>query len=151
MSAADEHLFGCYAIETDQTDLSSVKIWQLYMTLTRVEAAFRSLKFDLGTRPVYHQLAARTEAHIFISFLAYHLLITIEYQLSKKGDRRSWKSIRQILETHRRDTIVFTDDENVIHHSRQSGQAEPSHTEIYRHLDGKDPLKRNHTVAGRRT
>ena len=151
VSADDDRLFGCYAIETDQTNLSSMQIWHLYMTLTRVEAAFRSLKTDLGTRPVYHQLADRTKAHIFISVLAYHLLITIEYQLSKKSDRRSWKTIRQILETHRRDTIVFTDDKNVIHHIRQSGQAEPSHAEIYRHLDVKDPLKRNHTVVGRRT
>lgn len=149
--ADDNQLFGCYAIETDRTDLSSRQIWHLYMTLTRVEAAFRSLKTDLGTRPVYHQLAGRTEAHIFISVLAYHLLIAIEYQLSKKGDHRSWKSICQILETHRRDTIVFTDDENVIHHIRQSGQAEPSHAEIYRHLDVKDPLKRNHYEVGRRT
>ncbi len=147
----DNQLFGCYAIETDRTDLSSRQIWHLYMTLTRVEAAFRSLKTDLGTRPVYHQLAGRTEAHIFISVLAYHLLIAIEYQLSKNGDRRSWKSIRQILETHRRDTIVFTDDENVIHHIRQSGQAEPSHAEIYRNLDVKDPLRRNHYEVGRRT
>ena len=151
VSADDEHLFGCYAIETDQTDLTSRQIWQLYMTLTRVEAAFRSLKTDLGTRPIYHQLAGRTIAHIFISVLAYHLLIAIEYQLSKKCDRRSWKTIRQILETHRRDTIVFTDDENVIHHIRQSGQAEPSHAEIYRNLDVKDPLKRNHYEVGRRT
>ncbi len=151
VSADDDHLFGCYVIESDQKDLTSPQIWHLYMTLTRVEAAFHSLKTDLGTRPVYHQLAGRTEAHIFISVLAYHLLISIEYQLSRKCDRRSWRTIRQILETHRRNTIIFTDDENVIHHLRQSGQAEPSHAEIYRRLDVKDPLKRNHYVVGRRT
>ncbi len=151
VSSDDDRLFGCYVIETDRIDLTSRQIWHLYMTLTRVEAAFRSLKTDLGTRPVYHQLAGRTEAHIFISVLAYHLLIAIEYQLSRDCDRRSWKTIRQILESHRRDTIVFTDDENVIHHIRQSGQAEPSHAEIYRRLNVKDPLKRNHYVVGRRT
>jgi transposase len=151
VSAEDDRLFGCYVIETDQIDLASRQIWQLYMTLTRVEAAFHSLKTDLGTRPVYHQLASRTAAHIFISILAYHLLIAIEYQLSRNCDRRKWRTIRQILENHRRDTIVFTDDENVIHHIRQSGQAEPSHAEIYRRLDVKDPLKRNHYVVGRRT
>jgi transposase len=151
ISTDDDQLFGCYVIESDQTKLTSKQIWHLYMTLTRVEAAFHSLKTDLGTRPVYHQLAGRSEAHIFISVLAYHLLIAIEYQLSRKCDRRSWKTVRQILETHRRDTIVFTDDENVIHHIRQSGQTEPSHAEIYRSLDVKDPLKRHHTVVGRRT
>ncbi|MCP4338843.1 MAG: IS1634 family transposase, partial [Desulfobulbaceae bacterium] len=54
VSAEDDRLFGCYVIETDQIDLASRQIWQLYMTLTRVEAAFHSLKTDLGTRPVYH-------------------------------------------------------------------------------------------------
>jgi transposase len=149
-SSEDEHLFGCYVIETDRIDLSAATIWHLYMTLTRVEAAFHSLKTDLGTRPIYHQLAGRTEAHIFISVLAYHLLIAIEYQLSRTADRRDWKTLRRILSTHRRDTIVFTDDKNVIHHLRQSGQAEPSHAEIYRRLGVKDPLKRHHTVVGRR-
>ncbi len=56
-----------------------------------------------------------------------------------------------VLETHRRGTIVFTDDENVIHPIKQSGQDEPSHTEIYRSLDVNDPLKHYHTVVGRRT
>jgi transposase len=151
LSSENEQLFGCYVIETDRIDLSAATIWHLYMTLTRVEAAFHSLKTDLGTRPIYHQLAGRTQAHIFISVLAYHLLIAVEYQLSRTADRRDWKTIRRILSTHRRDTIVFTDEKNVIHHLRQSGQAEPSHVEIYRRLGVRDPLKRHHTVVGRRT
>ncbi|MEE8432679.1 MAG: IS1634 family transposase [Candidatus Desulfatibia sp.] len=146
-----ETLFGCYVIETDQINLDAKKIWHLYMTLTRVEAAFQSLKTDIGTRPIFHQLAKRTEAHILVSILAYHLLITIEYQLSRHGDNRSWKTIRTILETHRRETIIFTDKDKIINHIRQSGQPEPSHVDIYRKLKIKDPLKRNHYIAGRRT
>ncbi|NQX02555.1 hypothetical protein HQ447_18005 [bacterium] len=37
----------------------------------RIEESFRTLKGDLGLRPVYHRLDARIEAHVFISFLAY--------------------------------------------------------------------------------
>ncbi len=146
-----ETLFGCYVIETNRQNLTAEEIWHLYMTLTRVESAFRSLKTDIGTRPIYHQLARRTEAHIFVSILAYHLLISIEYQLSRHGDNRSWKTIRSVLETHRRNTIVFTDKDKLINHIRQSAQPESSHVDIYRKLNVRDPLKRNHYIAGRRT
>ena len=146
-----ETLFGCYVIETNRQNLTPEKIWHLYMTLTRVEAAFRSLKTDIGTRPIFHQLARRTEAHIFVSILAYHLLISTEYQLSRQGDNRSWKTIRTVLETHHRNTIVFTDKDKLINHIRQSAQPEPAHVDIYRKLSVRDPLKRNHYIAGRRT
>jgi hypothetical protein len=46
--------------------------------------------------------------------------------------------------------LEFYNDQNAIHHIRQSGQAELSYAEIYRRLDVKDPLKRNHYVVGRR-
>jgi hypothetical protein len=150
-SPEKETLFGCYVIETNQIHQTAKNIWHLYTTLTRVEAAFQSLKTDLGTRPIYHQLAHRTEAHIFISVLAYHLLITIEYQLSQHNDYRTWKTIRSVLETHRRDTIIFTDKEKIIHHIRQSGQPESSHADIYKKLKVKNPLLRNHYTVGKRT
>ena len=81
-------LHGCYVIETPHIEESGPDIWKLYMTLTRVEDAFRSLKTDLGTRPIHHQLGHRTAAHLFISVLAYHLLISIEYQLHNQGSQR---------------------------------------------------------------
>ena len=73
-------LFGTYVIETVHKDKSAEDIWTLYMTLTRVDEAFRCMKSDLGTRPVYHQIAGRTKGHLFISVLAYHLLINIEHK-----------------------------------------------------------------------
>jgi hypothetical protein len=41
-----------------------------------LEQAFKELKGDLSIRPIYHQLETRVEAHIFIAFLAYCLLVT---------------------------------------------------------------------------
>jgi transposase len=38
--------------------------------LTNLEAVFRSLKTDLGLRPVHHHIERRVEAHLFISVLA---------------------------------------------------------------------------------
>jgi transposase len=137
-------LHGTYVIETVLKDKSAEDIWSLYMTLTRVEEAFRCMKSELGTRPVFHQIARRTEGHLFISVLAYHLLINIEYKMSKAGDTRRWSKIRKILKTHQRSTVIITDKEQRIHHLRISGQPEPCHSEIYRILKikpGKDLKK----------
>ena len=127
-------LSGAYVIETCFTEKSDEEIWRLYMMLTMVEAAFKSIKSDLGTRPIYHQNARRTEGHLFISIIAYHLLCNIEYQLKQKNDSRQWGTIRGELVTHQRTTVIMTDANDKIHHVRVSGQAEPCHTEIYQKL-----------------
>ena len=46
-----------------------------------MEAAFKNLKDDLALRPIHHQLEHRIEAHIFISFLAYCLHVTLRRRL----------------------------------------------------------------------
>ena len=111
-------LTGCYVMETSHRDLGAQEIWRLYTTLVKVEEAFRDLKTDLGFRPVHHQLAERTEAHLFISVLAYHLLILIERELRNHGDHRRWSTIKDVLSTHQRTTIIMTDDKDQIHHIR---------------------------------
>jgi transposase len=143
-------LAGCYVIETSHQDLSASEIWRLYSTLTKVEDAFRCLKTDLGVRPVYHQLNNRTEAHLFISVLAYHLLICIEQKLSDHGDNRRWATIRKELSTHQRSTVIMTDEDDKIHHIRVSGMPEKSHKEIYHILGVKNSLKRHHRIVASR-
>ena len=127
-------LHGTYVIETVLKNKSAEEIWELYMTLTRVEEAFRCMKSDLGTRPVYHQIARRTKGHLFISVLAYHLLVNIEYKMEKAGDTRRWSTIRKVLDTHQRSTVILTDNKQRIHHVRVSGQPEPFHSQIYAYL-----------------
>lgn len=144
-----ETLAGCYVIETTHTRRGASEIWSLYMTLTRVESAFRSLKSDLGTRPIFHQLANRTEGHLFTSVLAYHLLTCIEHQLARSGDHRRWFKLRDTLSTHRRSTLILNDEQGVVHHIRHSGEVEPAHAEIYDSLGVKDPTSRNHYEVGR--
>ncbi len=63
------------------TQRSPEELWQFYIQLTEVEAAFKSLKDDLVLRPIRHQLEHRVEAHIFISFLAYCLQVTLRRRL----------------------------------------------------------------------
>jgi transposase len=73
---------GRYLLRTNQTGIDPSDAWKQYMLLTEVEEAFRNLKGDLSIRPVYHQLESRIEAHIFVSFLAYCLHVTLR-QLAK--------------------------------------------------------------------
>ena len=72
---------GRYLLRTNLTADDPALIWRCYMQLVQVEEAFRTLKGDLGLRPVYHQLPERIEAHLFIAFLAYCLSITLRQRL----------------------------------------------------------------------
>jgi transposase len=68
-------LDGGYVLRTDRPDLTADEIWRTYILLTRVEAAFRAMKSPLAERPIFHQLEHRTQTHIFLCILAYHLLV----------------------------------------------------------------------------
>ncbi len=72
---------GRYLLRTNLCGQEPAQLWQFYIQLTEVEAAFKSLKDDLGLRPIYHQLEQRIEAHIFVAFLAYCLHVTLRARL----------------------------------------------------------------------
>ena len=140
-------LDGCYVIETTHTELTGAEIWKLYMSLTRIEGAFRAMKSELGFRPVYHQNSERTEGHLFVSVLAYHLLNAIEIEMSKSGDHRLWSTLRVELSTHQRCTLIMTAEDGSVHHIRMSGTPESEHKKIYDALGVKDPLKKISKLA----
>ena len=64
---------GRYLLRSNLSAQEPEKLWQFYIQLTQVEAAFKDLKDDLALRPIFHQLEKRIEAHILVSFLAYCL------------------------------------------------------------------------------
>jgi len=68
---------GRYLLRTNLTESDPAKLWQFYLQLVEVEAAFKTLKGDLAIRPIFHQDEKRIEAHIFIAFLAYCLHVTL--------------------------------------------------------------------------
>ena len=69
---------GQYLLRSNLTGEDPAELWRNYINLVRIEESFRPLKGDLGLRPVFHQLDRRIEAHVFISFLAYCLHVTLE-------------------------------------------------------------------------
>jgi transposase len=99
-------LEGNYVLKTSRKDLTDSDIWNTYVMLTRVEKAFRNLKSDLALRPNPHHKEHRTDGHVFISILAYHLLHAIEYSIRQKGMNVWWSSIKRVMSSHCYSTII---------------------------------------------
>jgi hypothetical protein len=72
---------GRYLLRTNLTGTDPAKLWSFYLQLVAVEEAFKNLKGDLAIRPIFHQHQDRIEAHIFVSFLAYCLHVTLTQRL----------------------------------------------------------------------
>ena len=72
---------GRYLLRTNLTGREPAQLWQFYIQLVEIEAAFKNLKDDLQLRPIYHQLQNRIEAHIFVAFMAYCLQVTLKARL----------------------------------------------------------------------
>jgi len=69
---------GSYLLRTTLPADEPERLWEQYMVLVEIEAAFRCLKSDLAVRPVHHQLEHRVEGHIFVAFLGYCLMVTLK-------------------------------------------------------------------------
>jgi transposase len=72
---------GRYLLRTNLSADNPELVWRCYMQLVFVEEAFRTLKGDLGLRPIYHHKPERIEAHLFVAFLADCLSITLRQRL----------------------------------------------------------------------
>jgi len=72
---------GHYLLRSNMVDEDPAVVWDSYVQLTQIEAAFKALKSELGLRPIYHHLEHRVEAHILIAFLAYCLLVALKSRL----------------------------------------------------------------------
>ena len=85
---ADAELYdGHYLLRSNLTQDGPAWLWKLYMLLVEIEGVFRTFKNDLHVRPIYHSLEARVEAHIFVSFLAYCLWVTLQQRLTALAPR----------------------------------------------------------------
>jgi transposase len=72
---------GHYLLRTNLVAEDPAVLWDRYVQLTQIEAAFKCLKSELGIRPIHHQLEHRVDAHILVAFLAYCLTVTLKHRL----------------------------------------------------------------------
>jgi transposase len=90
---------GHYLLRSNLTAEDPAVLWTRYIQLTNIEAAFRSLKSDLGLRPIHHRLERRVEAHIFVAFLAYCLQVTLKNSLRNQAPGLSSQAVMEKLAT----------------------------------------------------
>jgi transposase len=136
---ADKHLTaekldGCYLLKSDRKDLTADEIWRVYTLLTRAEDAFRDMKSPLVIRPIFHHNERRTDSHIFLCLLAYHLLTAIEKTLLDQGIHTSWASLRDALTTHQVCSVVLPTKDGSCLRIRKAATPEPDVLQIYRNL-----------------
>jgi len=122
---------GVYCLRTSQTDWDESTLWNTYTMLTDLEAVFRSLKSELGLRPIHHQITKRVSGHLFITVLAYHLVHAIRFRLKQSGIHSSWSSLRKILSTQSRVTVSMQCKTDGTVHIRKSTRPEAEQQQIY--------------------
>jgi transposase len=132
--AIAKKLDGSYVLKTDRQDLTADEIWRTYILLTRVEDAFRDMKSPLMERPIFHHLKHRTQTHIFLCVLAYHLLAVIEQYFLDKGIHTSWATLRDELSTHQVVTVALPTESGGMLRIRKGTTPEATHRLIYETL-----------------
>jgi len=140
-------LAGHYVMRSNDLSLSAEELWRHYIQLTELEAVFRSLKSELGLRPIHHQLETRCKAHLWISVLAYQCVMYLRRNLKSHGINLSWQSIRTQMEGQRRITATFAAKTGGTLHIRKTSQPDPEAKAIYAALglaDKPGAIKRRH-------
>ena len=121
---------GVYCLRTNNTTMDEKSLWCTYTTLTDLEAVFRTLKSELGLRPIYHRTGERVDGHLFITLIAYTLIHTIRYKLKSKGINDSWNTIREKISTQYRTTTVANVKDGRVLYLRKSSLLDERAKEI---------------------
>jgi len=122
---------GYYVLRTNRKDLTEKEVFDTFTMLLDLEDAFRSMKSELGLRPVRHQIEYRCDGHLFITVLAYHVLHAIRLKLKSRGITHSWSTLRNILSTHYRVTTSMRRSDGKMIYVRKTAKPEECHTKIY--------------------
>ena len=135
---------GVCRLRTNLTDWDEATLWRTCMTLTGIGAVFRSLKSELGLRPIHHHKPIRAEGHLSVTVIAYQLVQVIRTRLREAGHREGWAALRRILEGQRRVTAVFRRNDGRTLHVRKATRPEAPQTAIC------DALGIDHAPGGTR-
>jgi hypothetical protein len=122
---------GVYCLRTTLTEPDGAALWRIYSMLTTLESVFRSLKTDLGLRPVYHRMQRRVEGHLFISVLAYYAVHTLRQHLKAEGIGDSWETLRNTLSSQVRITATLQRRDGRTVHVRKASRPEPAQQRIH--------------------
>ena len=125
---------GYYVLRSNLRDTGGKEIFDIFAMLLNVEDAFRSMKSELGLRPVHHRIKNRYDGHLFITVLAYHILHSIRVKLKAQGITYSWSTILSRLSTHYRVTTSMKRSDGKMLYIRKTSKPEDCHIKIYNAL-----------------
>ena len=122
---------GVYCLRTNELNWDEATLWQTYTMLTDLEAVFRSLKSELGLRPIFHHKEDRADGHLFITVLAYQAVQVLRQRLKAHGINENWASLRATLSSQQRITATFKQRDGRTLHIRKTTVAEPKQKMLY--------------------
>jgi transposase len=125
---------GYYVLRSNLNHAGAKEVFDIFNMLLDVEDAFRSMKSELGLRPVHHQSEYRCDGHLFITVLAYHVLQSIRLKLKAHGITYGWATIRDTLSTHYRVTTSMKRSDGKVVYLRKTARPEECHVRIYNAL-----------------
>ena len=125
---------GVYCLRTNELNWDEATLWQTYTMLTDLEAVFRSLKSELGLRPIFHHKEDRADGHLFITVLAYQAVQALRHKLKAHDIKESWTTLRSILSGQQRITATFKQRDGRTLHVRKTTVAEPKQRILYHAL-----------------
>ena len=125
---------GVYCLRSNELTWDEARLWRTYTMLTDLESVFRSLKSELGLRPVFHSKESRSDGHLFITVLAYQCVQAIRTTLKKAGINDSWSQLRRTLLVQQRVTTSLRRKDGRTIHLRKSTLVEPELMAIYQTL-----------------
>jgi transposase len=102
---------GRYLLRTNLTESDPKVLWEYYLQLVAIEAAFRNLKDDLQIRPIFHQKEDRIEAHIFVAYLAYCLHVTLQAKLRQVAGGLTPRTLLEKFATMQMMDVFFPTEE----------------------------------------
>ena len=117
--AARDERAGSYELRTSRTAWELEQVVRTYWRLTEIEATFRSLKSELGLRPVWHRRQDRIRGHLFLGVLAFHAVHALRRRLAQRGIHDSWWTIRNKLAGWERVTSTLRTVEGRLIENRQ--------------------------------
>ena len=88
----EERYDGKWVLRTS-TKLSAQDTALKYKQLWMVEDIFRTTKSILDTRPIWHKCDETIRGHVFCSYLALALRITLRERLEAKGWKMEWRDV----------------------------------------------------------
>ncbi len=155
LSAYDEctDASGGYVLRTSHTDWDFETIARTYWRLSEIEQTFRSMKSELGLRPIYHRDPSRVEAHLFLSILAFHMAHLIRSKLRIHGIHESWGTLKVRLNHQTRITTMLPQNRAHCILLKQDANLKPFQRKVFKAMGmklGKNAKKSESTTPAKR-